>query len=267
MDEKFRLHILNVGKHLSNMNINRKIIIILSFTLIFLVVVTIILLSQKTTHTPNTTIAPTPVSGLEDVESGILRPTESMKPGELDVMAVSPADRTANITTTVPIEITFSRNLKENEVEFLISPDIKFTQTIDKNKLIITPANDYATSSLYTYRITIKNDPQKIRIYTFSTAGEGAIKRVDTAPSEDQIKAYDNTLRVQYPDIYLYNHTPYQTNSFAITGQFSDATNADKFTVYLKGTNKNQSRADFILWLQTLDLTDAQIQSLDIEYK
>lgn len=245
---------------------NKKIIIILTITILVLVLITYFLISRRPTTTEiNSTI--TPIVGLQDIVPGIIVPTTNIKPGELDIVAVSPVDGSSQITQTTPIEITFSQELKENEIEFIVSPEIAYTQALDGNKLIITPTEDFQTSTLYTYRVTILNDLQKIRIYTFSTAGNEPIYRPDTAPEDDDIKRYDESVRIEYPDIYLKNNTPYETTSFGITGTYSETASEFQFRVLLKEPNKNQARADFILWLQTLDLTDEQIDSLDITYE
>ncbi len=250
----------------AQITMNKKIIIILSVCLVIIIIVTVLLLARGK-NTQNSSPTPQPVSPIEGVMPGIIRPTNEVKVGEIDVVAVSPADMSTDLVKTVPIEITFSKPITDKDVEFMIGPDIPFTQQIEGNKLIITPTENFKTKTLYSYRIRITNELEKVRIYTFTTAGDGLLKIPDTGPSDEQIKAYDAVVRTEHPDIYVYNNTPYSNASFSVTAAFSEATNANKFTVILKDANKNQARADFILWLQSLDMTDEQIQTLDIEYK
>lgn len=226
-----------------------------------------ILLSRKSKTNNVSTTAITPAAGLEDILPGTIIPTTDITPGQLDIVAVSPTDRSANIIQTTPIEITFSQEVDPKDIEFSISPELTFTQKIEGNKLIITPTENFQTSTLYTYGINIISDKKKIRMYTFSTAGDEPIYRPDTGPNEEAIKKYDESVRIRYPDIYLKNNTPYETTTFGITGTYSEQKEYFEFKVLLKGANKNDARASFIVWLQTLDLTDQQIQSLDITYE
>ncbi|CAN5170608.1 hypothetical protein BH09PAT2_BH09PAT2_00290 [soil metagenome] len=243
---------------------NKKIIVILTIVILILVVITFIILSRRNI---TSNISSKPITGLEDISPGIIIPTNNIKAGQLDIVAVSPADLSSKITKTVPIEITFSQPIKANEIEFMISPDFSYDQTIEGNKLIISPKEDFKTSTLYTYSVNFLKDLQKVRMYTFSTAGDGPIFRPDTGPSKEEIIKYDESVRVRYPDIYLQNHTPYETTIFGITGTYSKQKEHFEFKVLLKGTNKNDARNKFILWLQSLDLTDKQIESLDITYE
>lgn len=245
---------------------NKKIII-LTAVILLLVIFTYVIVSQMTKQKADTNITPTPLAGLKDIQPGIIVPTQNIKPGELDIVNISPTDHQANVTSILPIEVTFSQPIKAQDVEFIISPEIPHTQAIEGNKLIITPTENFQTATLYTYRINILSDLQKIRMYTFSTAGSDDPKYPDTRPAEEEIAKYNSRVRINYPDIYVQNQTPYETSEFGITGTYSDSTNKFQFRVLLKGPNKNDSRADFIIWLQSLDLTDAQIAALDITYE
>ncbi len=250
----------------TQITMNKKIIIILSVVLLIIIIISVLLLraKQQTQKTPGTSI---PESTIAGVMPGILRPTTEIAPGELEVISVSPPDMSKDLVKTTPIEIVFSRPLTEEEVEFMISPELSYTKEFEGNKLIITPTENFEPRTLYTYRIKILSDIQKIRLYTFTTAGDGELQIPDTAPPDDVIKAYDESVRVSYPDIYLYNHTPYESKAFAITGTFSAEKNQNVFNVLLKGVNKEESKAAFLIWLQSLDLTDEQIAGLDIIYE
>ncbi len=249
------------------MIINKKIIIVLSITVIILIIITYVLMNRNTSDNSSNPVTPTPAVGFEDVIPGILVDRNDITPDEIDILAVSPADQTSNIVETSPIEITFTQSIIESDVNFSISPDLTFNKQIEGNKLIISPSENFQPSTLYTYRIEIRENLEKIRMYTFKTAGQGPLNRPDTAPSDEVISQYEESIRIEYPDIYLQNKTPYETKTFGITGTYSNAAREFQFRVLLKGANKNESRASFILWLQTLDLSDKQIESLDITYE
>lgn len=230
--------------------------------------VTYILLSRKSSSNNADPVTPTPIANLPDIIPGVIVPTTEIKPGELDVVAVSPADMSTNLTTTVPIGITFSQFFKKEDIEFMISPKISYSQVIDNNKLIITPNEDYQPHTLYYYRVKFTKDIDKVRLYKFITAGEGPLIVPDTAPEEEDINRFEEKVRIERPDIYVQNNTPYENSQFGITGTFAKESPAHfEFKVLLKGANKNDSRGAFIIWLQSLDLTDAQIASLDITYE
>ena len=250
---------------------NKKIIIALITCLIVLIIITAIFISRGNNDTINNSINQpniTPISGLEDILPGTLVPTTNIQPGEIDIVSVSPQDRSSSIVKTQPIEISFSQPIQDSDFELRMIPELSYSQTIVDNKLIITPNEDFQMNTLYTYRIKIFSDLEKIRVYTFSTAGDEPIFRPNTAPETEDIQEYKNSERISNPDIYVMNHTPYESNSFGITGTFSDQSPAHfEFKVLLKEPNKNDSRAAFIIWLQSLDLTDEQIASLDITYE
>lgn len=73
--------------------------------------------------------------------------------------------------------------------------------------------------------------------------------------------------RVTHPDVFLANNTPYETNIFRITYQFtSSPTDHFFFVVDWKIQNEDIGKVQLNEWLASLGLSLEQIATLDIRY-
>ncbi|HRN70309.1 MAG TPA: Ig-like domain-containing protein [Candidatus Woesebacteria bacterium] len=199
--------------------------------------------------------------------TGIIIPTQQIQNNVLDIVQINPSDKSTNISNNQSITITFSKSFSENEIEFFISPSTEYTSSIDNNKLIIKPVNSWQTGMKYTYSVNFINDNQKVRLYSFITAGEPKEYEPDTQP----VGLYEQQLNNQKnntPDLYVSNNTPYENNYFLATSEYASDPPAHFYLIIIpKDDNISQVQQAVTLWLQSLDLSQEQIDSLDIRYQ
>lgn len=249
-----------VSKYQTNMK-QKRIIIILVIAVIFLVLTTIILRLRSNSTKAGVT------EEIQALPTGIVVPTDKIKTNELDVISVSPKDGTEKVSTNTKILITFSRPPKENEIDFSMGPDTIYSQKIKDNVLTITPRKPLAEGTLYTYSINFPDDKQKVRLYRFVTEGTSQKVLPDTR-SKDLITEAEEQERIDHPDIYITNRTPFENETFAITSDFEPKTPAHYFfSVVSKIGDTESTQRAVDAWLQLQGLSEEQITELDIRYK
>ena len=237
----------------------KRIIIILAIAVIVLILTFIILKMRG---------APEKVDIAEEIQTlptGIVLPTEKVKNNELDIVSVYPKDGSENIDTNTSIRITFSREPKKAEIDFSMGPDAVYSQEIKDNVLIITPWKPLAEGTLYTYSVNFTNDNQKVRLYRFVTSGELTEVLPDTR-SEAFIAEVEEKEKVNHPDIYITNRTPYEDSTFSITSSFEPKTPAHYYFVITSKTDSDSVQQAVNAWLQLQGLSEEQISQLDIRY-
>ena len=238
----------------------KKIIIILTSILIILFTIFFIVNyfgNNETGEKPVETVEPT----------GIIIPTASIVAGELDIVAIDPEDDAQNIALDRNIEITFSRTFTQNEIEFFINPNTTHAATIEDNKLIVKPQNQWESGMHYNYSVNFTDDNQKVRLYRFTTTGPIQEFLPDTQPEG----LYEETLneqKTERPDIYVANNTPYESGTFSVRADFESKPPAHYYLlVTQKIDNEEKVKQDVNVWLQQLDLSNEQITGLDIRYE
>lgn len=251
------------------MNIKKIIIILLVFVII-LGTLFFVLLSNRPNLQNETGESTDPVTQQnKDTQSptGIIRPTSQLQEGELDITAVSPADGSLDVETGMPLEITFSRKFTMTEIEFIISPNTPYLINNYENKLIVAPQTSWETGTPYGFSINFTDDDQQVRLYRFTTTGPTPSYLPDTQAEE--VMEYTNAYEKENnPDIYVANQTPYETDTFAIRADFEPKVPAHYyFTVTTKTGAASQAQAAVNEWLKSLDLTQEQIDNLDIRYE
>ncbi len=239
----------------------KKLIIILAVAVFILLISIVILNVSRNAGTTDIT------EEIETLPTGIIAPTNSLQNNELDVVSVTPKDGAQAVNINTSIRITFSRNPKEDEIDFSMGPDAIYSQEIKDNVLIITPWEPLAEGTLYTYSVNFENDNQKIRLYRFVTEGTQSEVLPDTR-STDLIKEIEEKERVKHPDIYITNRTPYEDSTFSITSDFEPKTPAHYyFNITSKINDPNTVGQAVNAWLQLQGLTEEQINGLDIRYQ
>lgn len=239
----------------------KKLIIILAIAVFILLIAIVILNVSRNAGTPDIT------EEIETLPTGIIAPTNTLQNNALDVVSVTPKDGEQTVSINTSIRITFSRNPKEDEIDFSMGPDAIYSQEIKENVLIITFRKPLAEGTLYTYSVNFENDNQKVRLYRFVT--EGTLKEVlpDTR-SYDLIKEIEEKERINHPDIYITNRTPYEDNDFAIKSAFEPKTPAHYYFIVTSKINDPRSVEQAVnAWLQLQGLTEEQINGLDIRYQ
>ncbi len=237
----------------------KKIIISLLIGVIILGVILIIILRVNKPQSNETNIEAKP--------TGIIIPTRDIKNNELDIVNIDPKDNDTNINQDKKITITFSKNFNMNDIEFFLSPKTDYTTVIENNKLIITPVNKWSPGTTYSYSVNFPDNNQKVRLYSFTVSGPTPEQLPDTQP-EGMFEEELNDQKQNNPDIYVTNNTPYENNFFLATSDFESKTPAHYYLqIISKTTDEAKVREEVNLWLQSLDLNQDQIDSLDIRYQ
>ena len=245
------------------MNTKKIILILISVVVLLGIIITILSRLQSNTNTQTTTPSTTEES---TPPTGIIVPTKNIQSGQLDIVSIDPRDQSTDIPLDRTITITFSRPFTEKEIQFFISPATAYNARTENNKLIITPQSAWISGTLYGFSINFSDDNEKVRLYRFTTTGTAQEYLPDTQPVGEYEKEQAD-LKNNNTDIYVTNQTPYEAASFTIESAFeSQVPSHFYFTVRPKIQDDAKVREYVRLWLQLLDLTDAQIQSLDIRY-
>ena len=199
--------------------------------------------------------------------TGIILPTSELSPKKLDIISIDPKDQVKNIELQKKLIITLTRPFTDNELKFFLTPNTPHNIQIEDNKLIITPITNWNSGTLYTYFFNFKDDPEQVRLYTFTTTGPTPEYAPDTE-TEGLYEAVMNEQKMKHPDTYVTNNTPFESGTFSVTAAFESNTPAHNyFIVKSKVSDEEVVRQDVNLWLQQLDLSTEQIESLDIRYE
>lgn len=223
-------------------------VLILTFVLV------IILGSIKQTPKQTVSTRPTPVIAPGTAPSGLLKVTQ-----------VLPENNATNISSDQKILITFNKNVSPNDIYFYLEPSVDYTITAQKNVLTVIPTQ-LNSNQVYDF-VVIENTTQAFLWKgTFTTGDPTTASQLPTGRFDNLDVIADNAQREKHPDIFLSNKVPYDTRSFQVTTDFADGTPEGHyfFTVTVISASGKQ---DFLTWLQSLQLTDQQISSLDIRYQ
>ena len=198
------------------------------------------------------------------LRSGVTtEPTEivpAQRTGNTDIINAQPQDAGKDVPINTPIIITFNQIISPNNTQVTVVPNTPISVNIQANILTITPSSDLTPATTYTF--LIRYDPNRpAYIYSFRTIGAPSDTFVFPHQEEDQ-----KDIRLA-PDVYVSNKTPYSTNDFSVTADISQTTGNFNFTVTLTGPDKNQDQQDFLNWVRSLGLTEAQINTLEITYQ
>lgn len=248
------------------MNTNQKQLIligILSSILVILIMGFFLLQRQKKIDNQSAT-----QSGiLQTNPTGIIIPTQEIKSHELDIVEVYPIDRKQDVGLKTPITISFSRKFQLNELEFFISPNSPASIEVEGMKLIIQPIDTWTPGTNYSYSVNFPSDVTKVRLYGFTTTGPTSIGYPDTAP-QDYFQSELQKQKTERTDLYVANQTPFESDIFSITSEYTiEPPNHFYFKVQSKITDQSRITQEVHVWLQSLDLTQDQINSLDIRYQ
>lgn len=236
--------------------------------IIFLGIITCLLLilavlqliaSQKHKANPLEEFAPTPTP-----IGGTSSQTHINTKNPISVESTDPEDGAINIAVDKTIHVTFSRPIDPSEVTFVISPPFSFKQSVANNVLTINPSEKLSQYTTYTFFISFTSF-QPSANYTFTTVSPNP----SITPIEgDAVREHsDQNNKIDRPDVFLSNQTPYSTNSFRIEDGFTPYPQDHFFFTVTLNTTTSTPKQDFINWLRSLTLSDDQIKQLDIRYQ
>lgn len=206
--------------------------------------------------TPPAQSSPTPTISLERREENQSK--------VISVLSFDPLAESQDIPINTIPHIIFSRDIQKDIASISITPTVSFTFRVSGPFLLIEFSELLQKNTTYTIEF---NYPglQDAHRWSFTTAGSDP---VGTAPGEEFTRNLEDELRRAHPDFFLANNIPYTEDLFSIEElEFVTEPNDHfRFRVTLRG-NETVARAALMEWLQSIGLTDAQIQGLDIEYR
>jgi len=234
-------------------------VLFLPIGIIFLILVLIFLFVWPKKQ--EVSIPPKPVEQFQP--SGITSPTPAPTSQVLSVISSIPSVNTQNVPPNITLRVTFNKQPRLESASVKFTPTVAFQLNTVSNILFIKPVADLQPSTNYTAEISLNN---MLSPYTllFTTAARNP---TGTAPDAESIKNQDDILRQIQPDAYLANKLPFSTNDFSANSSIKSSTDNLYFIVTLKRVDKISAKNAFLDWLKSLQLTDVQIQGLDIEYR
>lgn len=205
--------------------------------------------------------SPAPVQQFQP--SGLVSPTPVPTSQALSVISSIPSMNAQDVPPNITLRVTFNKepNLESTSVKF--TPTATFQLSIVSNILFIKPTADLQPNTNYTAEVSM-NGMLSPYVLSFKTALQNPS---GTAPDAESLKKHDEILRQMKPNAYLSNKLPYSTNDFSASSAIKPSTNNLYFIVVLQGIDKVSAKNAFLDWLRSLQLTDTQIQGLDIEYQ
>ena len=261
MKEYFQSTQLQDFKFLYNMK--NKIIIIILIGIVILLAGLYFYFTLKPTVNNTNQITPTQQPNLPTTP---LLPTKVILRNDLDIVSV-PIDGSTNVTLDTTLRITFSKQFTLNDIKFNISPNTPHLEAIENNILVITPQTQWNKGTPYTFSIIFPDDEERVRTYTFKTQGSPQQFLPDTRP-EGYYEQSEQLHREEYPDIYVTNKTPYENGVFSVRSEFDPTPPGHfYFIISSKGESSSVVKQAVGIWLESINITQTQINSLDIRYK
>ncbi len=201
---------------------------------------------------------PTPIGGSRDSQSFRINTKNP-----ISIESTDPQNSATGVSLSTPIHITFSRPLDPSEYTFNISPSIEFIPLVANNTLTIKLKSNLSPNTQYSFFVGFK-DLLPSNTYTFTTiSSDPSI----TPAQGDTVPQHENQQnKINDPDVFLSNYTPYQTGEFSIDSALTPYPNDHFFFNVTLNKSDPQAKQSFINWLKSLTLSDDQIAKLDIRY-
>lgn len=235
-----------------------KLVILIIGILVIAIIISLLVLNffGRKPVQPTPTLSPSPPTATPIQTSIPIQP--------LTINSSYPANNTQDFPPNATLSFTFNRNIDTDVMSVTFNPAVQFNQTIASDLLLIKPKTELKPSTIYSV-VVLGKDMAVSYTIQFQTAAQNP---KDTSPTAEGIKQIEDTLRkAQPPNAYLANKLPYSTSDFSATSANRPTTNNLYFIVVLQGTDKVSAKNAFLDWLRSLQLTDTQIQGLDIEYQ
>ncbi len=231
----------------------KKLILISSIVILIIICLVIFSLGQKSQLNPFPSSLPTPTP---------ISAPNSIINSSVHLVSISPKDKEENVLSNASIKANFSQPVPG--ITFNIYPSIESVPTVTNNQIIIAFSQPLDINTIYTYSF-LDQDGNIIFTGTFAT-GNSSNSVAPLSQEYDHLQTTaDSEQRKNYPDVYLATYTPYDSDSFSVTSDFSDSEGGSFFfTVTQKAAS---GKGDFLSWLHSLSLTDEEIQKLDIRYQ
>lgn len=233
---------------------NKRLLFIALIFFFILIPALLLLFPNKKNPSPGP-FSPTPTQIINPPQHG---------PLGITIQNTKPPNNSTNVDPNQNIVLTLNKPATLDQIAINISPNIPYTPSIQENNVFITPQTPLQPGTTYVYMVKYADGTISDR-YSFTTAGQQVSPAVSPAPVDNTQEMELEWQRVHQPDLFLSNKTPYQTQDFSVTNDYT-TTPAEHFyfTVTAKTPNGKQA---FLDWLKSLNLSDTQMQQLDIRYQ
>ncbi|MDP3724110.1 MAG: Ig-like domain-containing protein [bacterium] len=235
---------------------NKKTIFIL-VSLLFLLLGLLLVraMFQRQTLPPSPSLNPTPLTSPPS-------PTEEIR-SDLVILSTVPRNGEAAVEINIPLRIVMNQPIENVSLTAVVTPRVDYATQKLGPVFFLTPRTTFEKNTQYT--IDILSGNTRVGSFSFIT---GAQEHAGTAPDESSIQEQERFYLNNYPDVFLSNNIPFDSDQFFIKrgGVRPPPDQRNYFVVTLKGDREN-SKEVFLHWLRSLGLTDTQIQTLDIEYQ
>lgn len=243
---------------------NKPILIAgISITILFSFFVIIILLAgyKNSVVTPLVTF-PTPTPVTAPVFPG--GPTTTTNSTTKVKLVSSNPPNGGHISPTQPLIFTFNQPVATESVSFSLFPEVDYTLSSRLNSLLVTPVTPYYQDIIYSYTIsTLDGDIITSGTFSSGTSPSPVQPLRGDYPNTDSLADADQ--RQNFPDIYLAEFVPYDGNTFAVSDDFSASPSGHYvFTVTQRVSG---AKNDFLSWLKKINMTQDQINKLEVSYQ
>lgn len=235
---------------------NKKTILTIIFLLFMLLGLLLVRrIFQRQTPRPSPSLTPTPFMtqppSTEEVRSDIV------------ILSTVPGNGASNVEINIPLRVVMNQPIDNVSLTAIVTPRVDYAIQKLGPVFFLTPRTTFAKNTQYT--IDILSGDTRFGSFSFTT---GTQEHVGTAPDEASLEDQEKFYLNNYPDVYLSNKIPFDSDQFFIKrgGVRLPPNERNYFIVTLKSDQEN-SKEVFLDWLRSLGLTDAQIQGLDIEYR
>ncbi|MBU1000174.1 Ig-like domain-containing protein [Patescibacteria group bacterium] len=237
-----------------------KLIVLIVIVLTFVVLISAVVFDKKPTPVPlPVPIFQTQPSSAPETTMPSVQPTAE----PLQIISSVPEDNDKNIPTNITLWLTFNQNINKSLINTKLTPAAQLKISTNQNMLFVKPIQELLPATSYTLELSSAETSFSQKI-TFQTAAQNPS---DSSLDEKSIKAIEEGTKQAQPAAYLTNKMPYSSDQFEVNWSVRPSPKTLYFVVTLKGSDKANSKNAFVSWLKSLDLTDAQIQGLDIEYQ
>ena len=113
-------------------------------------------------------------------------------------------------------------------------------------------------------------DPQRIPTQVPSQ-GDTELEQKDDSyifpPTEEELQKEQDYYKIAYPDVFLVNKLPYETESIKAEKKELRSDGVYSMIVTSKVADPSAAQQEFLQWVQSLGLTPEQISTLVVEYQ
>lgn len=229
--------------------IMKRLILLISGFIIVLVLLIIFTFIRKKGPTPD------PIT-----------PPISPSPTTLKFINSTPQNGATNVNINTKIIINFNQPVTEENIQLLLWPKVEYEAQYNNKTATIIPTTQLEEGT--PYRVTLVYSYTDIPdVITFTTIGTRTAPLPDTGPDDEAIKRVEEEERINRPDIFLKNRTPYSEENFSIEGEYDGSVGQFAFTVTIpQNIGMAQGRQAATMWMKAFGLIDPQIQNLKITY-